>query len=132
MFEDDSRFNAGRRLAFQNLPLTAMEVHSDRKARYSGQFFVEIECREKPSGIAISEAKCWAIELHDNAWAIIPTARLRDVVAQQKARRGTVRGGDDGAALGVLVPLGALFLEPRKPVARNDGQMNLSGENHAG
>jgi hypothetical protein len=118
MFEDDLNHNAGRRLAFQNLPLSAMEVHSDRKARYSGQFFVEFECRDKPSGIATSQAKFWAVELHDNAWAIIPTARLREVVAQQKALRGTVRGGDGGAAEGVLVPLGALFMEPRKPAAK--------------
>jgi hypothetical protein len=118
MFEDDLNYNAGRRLAFQNLPLGAIEVHSDRKARYSGQFFVEVACRDKPSGLATSTAPLWAIELHDGAWAVIPTARLREVARQQQALRGTVRGGDGNAAEGVLIPLASLFLEPRKPSAK--------------
>jgi hypothetical protein len=124
MFDEDLNHNAGRRLAFQNLPLRAMEIHSDRKARFTGYFFLEYSCHGKASGISITKAKYWAIELYDDCWAIVSSARLKQLAEQQKELRGNIHGGDDGAAEGVLVPLGALFQEQRKP-AMNEKQDDL-------
>jgi hypothetical protein len=128
MFDEDSRFSAGRKLALQNLPLRAMEVHSDRKARLTGQFFLEYSCRGRDSGISISTAKYWAIELNDDCWAVVPTTRLRQLVEERRLIGAVVNGGDGGAAEGVLIPLAALFTEPRKSAARDDGQMTLERE----
>jgi hypothetical protein len=126
MFDDDLKHGRARREAFRNLPLNDIEVHSDRKARLTGKFYLEVSSHGKESGISTTVAKYWAIELSSDCWAVVPTARLKKIANHQKGLRGTTRGGDGGAAEGVLIPLAALFLDAAKPKRADvKGQMAL-------
>jgi hypothetical protein len=120
MFDEDSKYNKGRKLAFQQLG--DHEVHSDRIARHTGSLFLELACRGKESGVSVTKASRWALELADGIWVSIPTARLKAIAEAQKAARGTILGGDGNASEGVLIPLAALFAETRKPVAETTQQ----------
>lgn len=81
-----------------------VEVKSDFKAQHTGNVAIELQSRDKPSGLSITTADYWAIVLNNGKQVIfIETEKLRQMVLEAKYRR--VRGGDNNTSELVLVPL---------------------------
>jgi hypothetical protein len=85
----------------------SFEVKRDYKASQTKNIAIEYECRGKPSGIAVTEAEVWAIDLGRGTWVVIETQRLKELA---KAHwRNRVIGGDVGSNTKmVLIPLSQL------------------------
>jgi hypothetical protein len=66
--------------------------------------FIEHRGYGKPSGIAITKATHWAIEVYPNWWVVIPTEDLRSLHDEALAKFGERHGGDQDAAFGAIVP----------------------------
>lgn len=66
--------------------------------------FIEHECYGKPSGIAITKASYWAIEVRRGWWVILPTEEVRMLWRAGLDRFGVRHGGDLDAAYGAIVP----------------------------
>lgn len=97
-----------------------IEVKFDFGCYRTGNFYIEYESREKPSGIATTQADYWmliaaseygqrlkhnqeTIQKEDVLYAIlIETERLKDLCRTKPYRIG-VRGGDSNTSLGVLI-----------------------------
>ena len=77
------------------------ECKSDQKARRTGFVFIETHQHGRPSGINVSTAGWWAIEVAEERWVLIRRVALK-VIAQ---RSGAANGGDDDAYRGRLVPV---------------------------
>jgi len=82
-----------------------IEVKADRLAYATGNLAVEYECRDKPSGISISEAHYYIFfVIHRNAEDdvyIIPTEHLKRMVQGCKI----AYGGDRNASSIYLLPI---------------------------
>lgn len=81
-----------------------VEHKDDRKARETGNVFIEFHQRTGPSGIATTKADYWAIRHADSCWFFIPTALLRRLALRAHAEGKTKKGGDFDNE-GVLIPL---------------------------
>jgi len=77
--------------------------------------FVEHEAWAKPSGIAITKADYYAIEVYPDWWVFIPTPYLRTMWRDALEEFGERRGGDDNAARGAIVPKEWLVYRPHCP-----------------
>ena len=89
-----------------------IEVKTERDIwKRTGNIAVEFECRGKPSGIAITEAKWWAHVLADGdetyCTLLFPTDKLKELARKHmdKKRNG---GANDDAEF-VLLPLKEVF-----------------------
>ena len=80
-----------------------IEVKRDFAASRTGNVFVEFSCRDKPSGIATTLATHWAFVLDDETVVLLPTEKLKVIAREAYRKRGTFRGGDSNASLGVLI-----------------------------
>ena len=87
---------------------STIEVKSDKMARRTGNVYVEVESRGKPSGLATTEADHWAIEVDDGVFVIMPTDRLRVLTKLVELKNGTRSGGDFNTSKGVLVKVSDL------------------------
>lgn len=77
------------------------EVKLDRYAGVkSSNIAVEVSCRNKPSGLSVSEANWWVYFIQDKALTI----RVEDLRALIAGKR-TIFGGDDKATELVLLPI---------------------------
>lgn len=106
-FDLDLRFGTARENALrQVLGEVRVEVKSDRRARETGNVFVELfqAGGKQPSGLNVTEAEVWAFEVHDDRWVIIPTTHLRDLAARAWSENRWMRAGDNDNS-GVLVPV---------------------------
>ena len=80
-----------------------IEVKRDFMASQTGNVFVELFCRGKPSGISTTEAEFGAFILADKTVVLLPTERLK-VLAREAHKAGQIaKGGDSGVSKGVLV-----------------------------
>ncbi len=84
------------------------EVKSERDIWVkTGNHFVEIESRNKPSGICTTQAKYWSINFYkDDKFCFNITVTVDDlkkIVLKYKKRR--VRGGDNNTSWGILIPI---------------------------
>jgi len=77
--------------------------------------FIEHAAWDKPSGIAITKADYYAIEVYPDWWVFIPTPYLRTMANQALKDWGVRRGGDDNAAEGAIVPKEWLVNRPQCP-----------------
>lgn len=89
-----------------------IEVKSQVRCSEYGYVFIEYESRGKPSGIAMTKATHWAIEVSPDWWVIVPTETLKSLARRALRMRGPSTGGDEGTSTGALVPLG--WLLPQK------------------
>lgn len=98
-----------------------LEVKRERdKWVTTGNLFFEFHCRGKASGLAVTTADFWChILSHDRrpiGVLIVDTptlkANLKRLIDEGRAK--TIKGGDDNAAHGVLVPV-AIIGELMKP-----------------
>ena len=88
-----------------------VEVKHDRIAHKTGNVFIEYESRNKPSGIATTDADYWIYKLENTECAIIfPVPYLknkrREYFNQQKH---LIIGGDQNTSKGFLVPIQKLI-----------------------
>ena len=88
------------------------ELKTDRRARETGNVYVEFESRGMPSGIDATEAKYWIFELVDEnenmvCSVLVETDRLRALVSYGDYREA--RGGDDYTSVGHLIPISDLI-----------------------
>ena len=74
--------------------------------------YIEYESRGKASGLAVTKAECWAINLYTEekgySTIILQTKKLKKnlkrLVKEGKINKG-VKGGDDMTSRGILFPL---------------------------
>lgn len=91
-----------------------IESKRDQRAWQTGNVFVEFAKWDGhqyvPSGITITEAAWWSFAIDNSAGDIevvvlTSVERLREIYRDHRNRYGTVKGGDGGLSVGVLVPL---------------------------
>ena len=90
-----------------------VEVKRDRKARLTGNVFVEYESRGKPSGISTSEADYWCFVIEET-FILITATRLKEIVEPLKGTDKERRGGDNNTSVGVLLRIKDLINTQRK------------------
>lgn len=105
-FDRDLRHGEAREDAFVHVLLRSrVEIKSDGKCRETGNVFIEYQQKGRPSGIAVSTAGLWAIEVDDTVWVVLPTERIK-ALARLAVQQGRKKfGGDGDQYLGALVPV---------------------------
>lgn len=88
-----------------------VEVKYDRIAHKTGNVFIEYESRNKPSGIATTDADYWVYKLEKTECAIVlPVPYLKERLREYfKKGRYMINGGDDNTSKGFLVPIQKLI-----------------------
>lgn len=95
-FDLDLRFGEARESAFvEALQDCHVECKSDQKARSTGRVAIEYEQRGRDSGIAVTQAKFWAIEIEDDQWIVIRTSLLKVLARAAIAANRTAMVGDN-------------------------------------
>jgi hypothetical protein len=84
-----------------------VEVKRDRLADATGNLYIEVYSRNKPSGISTTTASVWVFCLKDIT-LIITTEKLKNIV-KEKYNGRLVKGGDHDSSRGVLIPIKELF-----------------------
>jgi|TARA_B110000977_G_scaffold174451_1_gene228319 hypothetical protein len=97
-----------------------IEVKFDFACHRTGNFYIEYESRNKPSGIATTQADYWMliastekglrlkdgltdVDTSDVMFAVlIDTNRLKDICRTKHFKKG-MKGGDNNTSLGVLI-----------------------------
>lgn len=88
-----------------------VEVKTDSIAHNTGNAFVEVYSRGKPSGISTTEADIWVYKIESSGSAIVvSTKRLKELVRMYYRLNGFKEGGDSNTSLGVLVPLISMII----------------------
>jgi hypothetical protein len=82
-----------------------IEVKRDFKCLETGNIFVEYESRNKPSGIAISEADYYCYWLSNYHLIIIEKDELKKLCRKYLKTNRDVKGGDMNTSKGILLPL---------------------------
>jgi len=80
-----------------------VEVKSDAQYKKTGNFYVEYECNDKPSGIATTKAKYYYIYL-DKLY-ILETEDLKDKCRKYLNTKKDKKGGDNMASKGIIIPI---------------------------
>jgi|TARA_B110000467_G_C17930426_1_gene269627 hypothetical protein len=83
-----------------------VEVKSDAQYKKTGNFYVEYECNDKPSGIATTKAKYYYIYL-DKLY-ILKTEDLKDKCRKYLNTKKDKKGGDNMASKGIIIPINEL------------------------
>jgi hypothetical protein len=101
-FDMDLKHGEARETAFvKALTSCYVEHKCDQKVRRTGNVFVELRQKGRPSGINTTNSDYYAIEYADDAWIVVRTSLLKAL-----ARRCPVtRGGDFNQYEGALVPI---------------------------
>lgn len=82
-----------------------IEVKRDFIASRTGRVFVEFFCRDKPSGIATTQAKFWAFILDDETVVLLPVKKLLALCYEAEEQGKVVYGGDNNLSVGALIEL---------------------------
>lgn len=86
-----------------------VEVKGDYRAQDTGNHFVELSARGRPSGIMVTESDYWAVALENGAMVMVPIERMRELVAEALAEGHTARMPNGSHPTeGALIPLGKL------------------------
>jgi hypothetical protein len=106
-----------RRLLTNDDDRLTVEVKGDFRAIDTGNHFVELSARGRPSGIMVTESDYWAVALESGAVVMVPVERMRELVAEALAEGRTVRMPNGSHPKeGALVPLS--WLLGAKPLLR--------------
>lgn len=89
-----------------------IEVKSDAQYQKTGNFYVEYECRKKPSGISTTKSKYYFIYL--DALYIIKTDVLKNKCRKYLNTIKDKIGGDYKASKGIIIPIKELQYESRR------------------
>ena len=71
---------------------------------------MEFFSRGKPSGIDTTEADYWAFMISEESVVILPTRRLRELVAEAKEKGNIKPGGDKNTSQGALIKIERLVM----------------------
>ena len=82
-----------------------IEVKRDFRATETGNIFVEYESRNKPSGIATSEADWWCYWLSETHFIVMSKDELKVLCRKYLGTTRDVSGGDSNTSKGILLPL---------------------------
>ena len=83
-----------------------IEVKTDSMAHVTGNVYIEVYSRGKPSGISTTTAVYWVYRIEASGSAIIvKTERLKELVRKYHGLNGFKKGGDNDSSLGVLIPI---------------------------
>lgn len=115
-YNSDFKYDLAVGQEFENelakaLTNSTIEVKRDFKAMTTGNIFVEYESRQKPSGIATSEAEYYCWWLDDDRCFLIKTSKLKDKCRPYLKTNRDVLGGDNNTSKGILLPLQELTRE---------------------
>ena len=97
----------GEKALAKILENSKIEVKTDLQASKTGNVFVEYESRNKPSGLATSQADFWCFVISRHQLALVSAQRIK-ALARKHWSRQTV-GGDSNTSKGVLVPVNDLI-----------------------
>jgi len=91
---------------FQKIIEGSVEVKTDRLWNITSNVFIEIESRNKPSGLVISTARYWVFFLYiksrkDQIFVGFPLKLLKQFVVNYPVKRG----GDNYTSKGHIVPV---------------------------
>jgi hypothetical protein len=107
-FDLSLRLGQEREVAFDRIlrgapdTVVTLELKDEHKARRT--VFIEHEDYGRPSGIAVTKADYWAIEVRRDWWVMLPTDDVRMLWRAALDRFGLRHGGDADAAYGAIVP----------------------------
>lgn len=82
----------------------SIEVKSDRLAHQTGNIYVEMTYKGKPSGIFASKADWWVYEIKGH-FIVMTRERMLELVERAIVEKRTRRGGDFNMTTGALVPV---------------------------
>lgn len=84
-----------------------VEVKYDRIAHRTGNIFIEYESRNKPSGIATTDADYWVYKIEKTECAIIlPINYLKERLRYYyEHNMYLINGGDEDTSKGFLIPI---------------------------
>ena len=103
----------GEQLISDILSLKKLEVKRDSWIFKSGNIAIEYESRNKPSGIATSQADYWVIifsgEYLDEIIVIIKSEKLKDICRKHYKLGNIKKVGDNNTSKVVLIPLKVFF-----------------------
>lgn len=89
---------------------TKIEVKTDTKAHETGNLFVEVYSRGKPSGISTTEANYWIFIIYFKSYCLIlQTEKLKQLCRYYHSIKGFVNGGDNNTSKGVLIPIKSII-----------------------
>jgi len=114
-FDIDLQYGQVREEALSDiLQNEKIEVKTERdKWKETGNIAIEFSCRDKPSGIAVTQAKWWVHVLADGdetyCMLMFPTDKLKKIARHHHADGKVVNGGDDNLSKMVLIPLKEIF-----------------------
>lgn len=99
----------GEQLLNEILTLKTIEVKRDSWIYKSGNIAIEYESRNKPSGIAKSEADYWSIifsgDYKDELILIIKENRLKEI-CREYYKKGNIKAmGDNNTSKAILIPI---------------------------
>ena len=104
-FDLDLKFGQEKENELQIAIEGQVECKADRLCVKTGNVFVEIESRGKPSGIMVTTSKYYAICLvvenrEDDTWILIPTKILKKLIKEYPIKNG----GDNWTSKGHIIP----------------------------
>jgi hypothetical protein len=99
----------GEQLLNEILTLKTIEVKRDSWIYKSGNIAIEYESRNKPSGIAKSQADYWAIifsgDYKDEIILIIKENRLKEICREYYKKGNIKTMGDNNTSKAILIPI---------------------------
>jgi hypothetical protein len=96
----------GENLVAKMLSKKKVEVKYDQRAVETGNIFVEISSRGKPSGIYTTESDYFIYVLNGtNSMLVFETPRFRYLIEKLKEKAWIIRGGDCNTSEGLLLKL---------------------------
>ena len=99
----------GEQLLDEILTLKTIEVKRDSWIYKSGNIAIEYESRNKPSGIAKSQADYWAIifsgDYKDEIILIIKENRLKEICREYYKKGNIKTMGDNNTSKAILIPI---------------------------
>lgn len=104
-FDKDLKFGEKYENDFQEAIEGKVECKTDRLCQKTGNVYIEIESRGKPSGVHTTKSKYYAIclwkeERKDNIWVLIPTKILKKLMTNYPVKAG----GDNWSSKGHIIP----------------------------
>jgi len=104
-FDKDLKFGEKYENDFQKAVEGKVECKTDRRCKDTGNVYIEIESRGKPSGIYTTKSRNYAICLwvekrKDQIWVLIPVKILKKLVKSYPIKWG----GDYNSSKGHIVP----------------------------
>lgn len=81
-----------------------IEVKTDLLTQKTGNVFIEYSSRNKPSGIATTQADYYAIVVNETI-ILKTTTELKSIARKYLNTKRDVLGGDNNTSKGVLVPI---------------------------